>query len=565
MTSGPLHPPLPRPDMALRSRLDVKQQINKQTVRDALRPGDWVTSIDLTDAYFHILIHPSDRKWLRFRWGEKMYQFRALPFGLSLAPWIFTMVVRQLCSLVRQQGVRLRAYLDDWLILHQDREACSAHTRLVLSQAYELGFSVNQTKSELTPSQIFTYLGMRFDTVDWSVRPSQRRIDKLPNLVKSLASQKQAPAKALASVLGQMESMATLVPLGRVYKRPFQAALNSIGNPSSQGWQVSVRLESWFQQTTEQWLKPWISQGVLITPPPRSEEDLFTDASLSGCGAHLSHHTASGTWTTGQALSHINVLELEAVAHGLQSFLSLVAGKHVRLHTDNTTVAAYINRQGGSRSHTLSLKACQILKWCHQHQILLSAKHLPGKLNVLADSLSRSSKVLHTEWTITHHASPAVMGAGRQTDSRSFRDPVLKEATSIHIPVSGPGSLESECTGSRLDRTHGLRFPTIPTSWKSAEEGRVGTTIPDSSHSNVVESALVSGSPPPSRRSSHSSKPGKGRITATKHRHSAREPTGDCEKIPASVRCFREDTGFGSKSAQEVYELSVRFTLDSLG
>ncbi|KAK7101733.1 hypothetical protein V1264_020070 [Littorina saxatilis] len=70
------------------------------SVRDALRPGDWVTSIDLTDAYFHILIHPSDRKWLRFLWGEKMFQFRALPFGLSLAPWIFTMVVPDLFTLL---------------------------------------------------------------------------------------------------------------------------------------------------------------------------------------------------------------------------------------------------------------------------------------------------------------------------------------------------------------------------------------------------------------------------------------------------------------------------------
>ncbi|KAK7097025.1 hypothetical protein V1264_004064 [Littorina saxatilis] len=114
------------------------------SVRDALRPGDWVTSIDLTDAYFHILMHPSDRKWLRFRWGERVFQLKALPFGLSLAPWIFTMVVRQLCSLVRQQGVRLRAYLDNWLILNQDREACSAHTRLTLCQAHELGFSAHE-------------------------------------------------------------------------------------------------------------------------------------------------------------------------------------------------------------------------------------------------------------------------------------------------------------------------------------------------------------------------------------------------------------------------------------
>ena len=29
------------------------------SIRLAIRPGDWATSIDLSDAYFHVLIHPS--------------------------------------------------------------------------------------------------------------------------------------------------------------------------------------------------------------------------------------------------------------------------------------------------------------------------------------------------------------------------------------------------------------------------------------------------------------------------------------------------------------------------
>jgi len=373
------------------------------SVREALRPGDYVTSIDLKDAHFHILVHPSDRKWLRFRLGHRVFQFRALPFGLSLAPWIFTMVVRQLCALVRREGVRLRVYLDDWLILHQDPASCATHTSLVLNQALELGFTVNQEKSDFLPSQTFTFLGMAFDTVDWSVRPSQKRIDKLQSLLRSLIQQSHAPARVLASVLGQMESMAPLVPLGRAHKRPLQLALASVWNPSTQGWHTSVPLKDWFRQTTRQWLLPWIAQGVPITLP-LPEENLFTDASLSGWGAHLSAHTASGKWSPLQALAHINLLELDAVWLALQSFLPHVAGKHILLHTDNTTVSAYINRQGGSRSPTLSVRACLILAWCAQHRITLSAKHIAGHLNVLADALSRSSTVLHSEWTITHLA-----------------------------------------------------------------------------------------------------------------------------------------------------------------
>ena len=38
----------------------------QRKVRNAIRPNDWAFSLDLTDAYLHVLIHPSSRKYLRF-------------------------------------------------------------------------------------------------------------------------------------------------------------------------------------------------------------------------------------------------------------------------------------------------------------------------------------------------------------------------------------------------------------------------------------------------------------------------------------------------------------------
>ncbi|XP_070173457.1 uncharacterized protein [Littorina saxatilis] len=374
------------------------------SVREALRPLDWVTSIDLTDAYFHILMHRSDRKWLRFLWDDRVFQFRALPFGLSLAPWIFTMIVRQLCALVRQQGIRLRVYLDDWLVLNQLESLCDQHTRIVLQTARDLCFSVNQGKSDLVPSQQFTYLGMVFDTRAWTVCPAQRRIDKLQDLVRSLSSLRHAPVRVLASLQGQMESMSTLIPLGRVHKRPFQAFLNSAWDPASQGWNLSLPLQGWFLESTRQWLdSAWLTQGVPISLP-LPELHLFTDASLQGWGAHLEGNTASGLWDQAQKLLHINILELEAVCLGLLEFVASLRGKQVLIHMDNTTVAAYLNKQGGTRSLVLSNRACEILTWAFHQGIVISAKYLPGCLNILADSLSRSSQVLHSEWTIAHQA-----------------------------------------------------------------------------------------------------------------------------------------------------------------
>lgn len=55
-------------------------------VRDLLQKNDWMTRIDLKDAYFSVPIHPQHRKFLRFRWQEKCFQFTCLPFGLASAP-----------------------------------------------------------------------------------------------------------------------------------------------------------------------------------------------------------------------------------------------------------------------------------------------------------------------------------------------------------------------------------------------------------------------------------------------------------------------------------------------
>jgi hypothetical protein len=105
-------------------------------------------------------------------------------------------------------------------------------------------------------------------------------------------------------------------------------------------------------------------------------------------------------WSQAQLGWHINRLELEAVFLSLQAFQPAVEGKSVRLFTDNTTVAFYINKQGGARSAPLSLRAEEILQWCLARNICLSARHIPGKLNIVADALSRPHCVLHTEWTI---------------------------------------------------------------------------------------------------------------------------------------------------------------------
>ena len=63
-----------------------------ESIRASLIPGEWVSSIDLSDTDPHIPIHPNSNKYLRFSHNSQVFQFTSLPFGLAMAPQVFTMM-----------------------------------------------------------------------------------------------------------------------------------------------------------------------------------------------------------------------------------------------------------------------------------------------------------------------------------------------------------------------------------------------------------------------------------------------------------------------------------------
>lgn len=59
----------------------------------SIQPGNWFTSIDLQDAYFHISIYLAHRTFLRFAFQGVAYEYQTLPFGLSLTLRVFSKCV----------------------------------------------------------------------------------------------------------------------------------------------------------------------------------------------------------------------------------------------------------------------------------------------------------------------------------------------------------------------------------------------------------------------------------------------------------------------------------------
>ena len=158
-----------------------------ETIRTSLQAGEWVTSIDFKDAYFHIPIHSQSRKYMRFHQGRS-YQFKALPFGLSTAPTEFTVVAKEVKLMALQKGIRIHQYLDDWLVRASTHDTCLQHTQSLVTLCQELGWLVNREKSELVPQQVFNFVGYQFDLKEGRVRPTEERWQTLTDKIRSILS-----------------------------------------------------------------------------------------------------------------------------------------------------------------------------------------------------------------------------------------------------------------------------------------------------------------------------------------------------------------------------------------
>ena len=142
-------------------------QFKMETVASVLlsvREGDFLASLYLKDAYFQIPIHPSSRKLLRFTLEGTVFQFRALCFGLSTAPQVFTRVFAAMSAWAHSHGIRLLRYLDDWLVLFSSEREAKQSIQSLLLLCRTLRIVINEKKSDLMPSQTAKYLGMTIYT-----------------------------------------------------------------------------------------------------------------------------------------------------------------------------------------------------------------------------------------------------------------------------------------------------------------------------------------------------------------------------------------------------------------
>ena len=250
-----------------------------------------------------------------------------------------------------------------WMI-DQTFEGCFDNVLSTISLLQEMGFVIHPTKSIFVPTQKITLLGFEIGLKHDSNTNIQKE-RKHKNIAAALLLKQSCSIRTLASFLGNIVSFFETVPNGKLYYRNIEQQKIEALKTSKGNFDIKIKQLSSASLSEIKWWHNHIMHAKLsIKQTPNIDYAINTDASESGWGTHDGIISIEGRWSYDEIHYHINVLELLAIELALKAFLKDCNKKQVRIFSDNTTVATYINKQGGTKSLSSNEAAKQIWEFC---------------------------------------------------------------------------------------------------------------------------------------------------------------------------------------------------------
>ena len=403
---------VPKPDGSFRFILNLKKFNNFvftehfkiediRTVLNILNKDDLMCRLDLKDAYLLLAICKEDSKYLKFKYKDEFYQFRALPFGLSSSPYIFTKVMKPVVNYLRKLGIRVVVYLDDFLILGSSIVECRNSLYVTIYLLNYLGFIINFDKSVTTPIKICKFLGLIINSEKMQLElPDEKRV-KIKELVSRTLNLKRITITNLAEIIGTLVAACPAVAYGWLYYKNLEKLKHDSIILNNYNLKCKVELNDLAKQDLL-WWKNNVLKSVNKIRSSSFDLEIFSDASTTGWGAVCNFQEANGFWDVVELENHINYLEIKAAFLGLKCFASNLVDKQILLRIDNITALAYLNKMGGIKSDSLNAITKEVWEWCKERRLWIFAEYVASKDNP-ADWGSRISN-MDTEWELSEEA-----------------------------------------------------------------------------------------------------------------------------------------------------------------
>ena len=153
--------------------------------------------LDLKDAFLHVPMRARVKKFLRFKWKGKLYEWQVLPFGLKCSPQILTRKVAPIVKFLRGRGISLTAYMDNFT--NQARCRCKAIFEIhVIALVFMCcGWSINWVKTILDPNRTPIHLGFLWDTVGKTIALPKDKTTRVDSWAKRLLTKKKSAQEDL--------------------------------------------------------------------------------------------------------------------------------------------------------------------------------------------------------------------------------------------------------------------------------------------------------------------------------------------------------------------------------
>ena len=249
-----------------------------------------------------------------------------------------------------------------------------------------LGVPLAPTKVE-GPLSCLTFLGTTLDCIRLEARLPLDKLVDMHSLLTDTVMRQRISQRHLESLLGKL-SFAVIVP-GRTFMRRLWSVCSRYQEPHftivlSQDCIADLNL--WIRL-----LADWNRKSFFLHPDwtPSPDLQLFTDASgTRGWGAYNDGRWIQGEWTQQQLSNSIEWKELYALAVACTTWEREWSQLRVLVHCDNMCVVGCV-RTGTSKPPAVMQLLRELFFVCAKCNFTLSAAHIAGFSNTIADALSR--------------------------------------------------------------------------------------------------------------------------------------------------------------------------------
>ncbi|XP_014916462.1 uncharacterized protein LOC106965081 [Poecilia latipinna] len=353
-------------------------------------PGAWLAKADITDAFKIMPVHPSQWHLLGAKWDAKFYFFVRLSFGCRSSPSLFNSLSEALCWILLNV-VRLPFVLhllDDFLLI--DPPSHSSRSLSELKALFNrVGIPLSEEKT-VGPSKRLEFLGITLDSKEMVASLPADKLSRIREISQAHLSSTTLSKRQLLSLLGHLNFAMRIIPQGRSFISRLLDLANSVPSLCDQ-----VVLDAGCRSDLAFWsslLNSWNGISFFYDDVILSADSMqfFTDAAPSaGFGGFFQGSWFAEKWPHSIPKSESSAFyEIIPIAAACCLWGRQWKRKHIVAFCDNAAVVEAINK-GRSSSKSIMPFLRRITWQSVVNNFILSARHVPGHSNAIADALSR--------------------------------------------------------------------------------------------------------------------------------------------------------------------------------